>query len=126
MKLFTKYTRVSLLVMLLVFARQAHAATLVTSPPGYAIQLGQDAVDAWSFEDEIHQAAGLDDPAAVQNRLSSALASWRGTAFQEFGGMAWADLEASRLEELRLMATERLANAALRRKSAVVIRWPSA
>ena len=28
--------------------------------------------------------------------------------------MAWADLEASRLEELRLMATERLANAALR------------
>ena len=93
---------------------RAPSGVLVTSPPGYAIQLGQDAVDAWSFEDEIHQAAGLDDPAAVQSRLSSALASWRGTAFQEFGGMAWADLEASRLEELRLMATERLANAALR------------
>jgi DNA-binding SARP family transcriptional activator len=90
------------------------SGVLVTSPPGYAIQLGQGAVDAWSFEDEIHQAAGLDDPAAVQNRLSSALASWCGTAFQEFGGMPWADLEASRLEELRLMATERLANAALR------------
>ena len=93
---------------------RAPSGVLVTSPPGYAIQLGQDAVDAWSFEDEIHQAAGLDDPAAMQSRLSSALASWRGTAFQEFGGMAWADLEASRLEELRLMATERLANAALR------------
>jgi DNA-binding SARP family transcriptional activator len=93
---------------------RAPSAVLVTSPPGYAIQLSQDAVDAWSFEDEIHQAAGLDDPAAVQSRLSSALASWRGTAFQEFGGMAWADLEASRLEELRLMATERLADAALR------------
>jgi DNA-binding SARP family transcriptional activator len=93
---------------------RAPSGVLVTSPPGYAIQLGQDAVDAWSFEDEIHQAAGLDDPVAVQNRLSSALASWRGPAFQEFGGMAWADLEASRLEELRLMATERLANAALR------------
>jgi DNA-binding SARP family transcriptional activator len=93
---------------------RAPSGVLVTSPPGYAVQLGQDAVDAWSFEDEIHQAAGLDDPAAVQSRLSSALASWRGTAFQEFGGMAWADLEASRLEELRLMATERLANAALR------------
>jgi DNA-binding SARP family transcriptional activator len=90
------------------------SGVLVTSPPGYLIQLGQDAVDAWSFEDEIHQAAGLDDPAAVQNRLSSALASWRGPAFQEFGGMPWADLEASRLEELRLMATEGLANAALR------------
>jgi DNA-binding SARP family transcriptional activator len=93
---------------------RAPSGILVTSPPGYAIQLGQDAVDAWSFEDEIHQAAELDDPAAVQNRLSSALASWRGTAFQEFGGMPWADLEASRLEELRLMAIERLANAALR------------
>jgi DNA-binding SARP family transcriptional activator len=93
---------------------RAPSGVLVTSPPGYAIQLGQDAVDAWSFEDEIHQAAGLDDPAIVQNRLSSALATWRGTAFQEFGGMPWADLEASRLEELRLMATERLADAALR------------
>ena len=93
---------------------RAPSGVLVTSPPGYAIQLGQDAVDAWSFEDEIHRAAGLDDPVAVQDRLSSALASWRGPAFQEFGGMAWADLEASRLEELRLMATEGLANAALR------------
>jgi DNA-binding SARP family transcriptional activator len=90
------------------------SGVLVTSPPGYAIQLGQDAVDAWSFEDEIHQAAGLDDPVAAHNRLSSALASWRGPAFQEFGGMAWADLEASRLEEMRLMGTERLANAVLR------------
>jgi DNA-binding SARP family transcriptional activator len=93
---------------------RAPSGVLVTSPPGYAIQLDQDVVDAWSFEDEIYQAAGLDDPAAVQNRLSSALASWRGPAFQEFGGMPWADLEASRLEELRLMATERLADAALR------------
>ena len=93
---------------------RAPSGVLVTSPPGYAMQLGQDAVDAWFFEDEIHQAAGLDDPAAVQNRLAPALASWRGPAFQDFGGMPWADLEASRLEELRLMASERLANAALR------------
>ncbi|HEY0932427.1 MAG TPA: winged helix-turn-helix domain-containing protein, partial [Trebonia sp.] len=60
---------------------RAPSGVLVTSPPGYAIQLGRDAVDAWSFEDEILQAAGLNDPAAVQGRLSSALASWRGTAF---------------------------------------------
>src|ERR1700760_1832872 len=93
---------------------RAPSGILVTSPPGYAIQLSQDAVDAWSFEDEVHQAAELDDPVAVHDRLSSALASWRGPAFQEFGGMAWADLEASRLEELRLMATEGLANASLR------------
>ena len=87
---------------------------LVTSPPGYAVRLGRDAVDAWSFEDEVHQAAGLDDPAAVHSRLSAALASWRGAAFEEFGGLPWADLEASRLEELRLTATETRAEAALR------------
>ena len=95
-------------------AARSPAGVLVTSPPGYAVRLGREAVDAWSFEDEVHQAAGLDDPAAVHARLSSALASWHGTAFQEFGGLPWADLEATRLEELRLMATERLADAALR------------
>jgi len=47
----------------------------------------------------VHQSAGLDDPAAVHARLSSALASWRGAAFQEFSGLPWADLEASRLDE---------------------------
>ncbi len=45
---------------------------------------------------------------------TAALACWRGPAFQEFGGLPWADLEASRLDELRLMATERQAAVALR------------
>src|SRR6202035_4977307 len=71
-------------------------------------------VDAWAFEDEVHRAAGLGDAAAVHTRLSAALATWRGPAFQEFGGLPWADLEASRLEELRLAATEKCADAALR------------
>ena len=87
---------------------------LVASPPGYAVRLGRDVVDAWSFEDEVHQAAGLEDPAAVHARLSAALACWRGAAFEEFGGLPWADLEASRLEELRLTAVEVRADAALR------------
>jgi DNA-binding SARP family transcriptional activator len=93
---------------------RAPAGVLVTSPPGYAVRLGGDAVDAWSFEEQVHQAAGLDDPAAVYARLSAALGSWRGAAFQEFADLPWADLEASRLDEMRLMATEQLAGAALR------------
>jgi len=92
---------------------RAPAGVLVTSPPGYAVRLPSDAVDAWSFEDQVHRAAGLDDPAAVHAGLASSLASWRGAAFQEFAGLPWADLESSRLEELRLMATERLAGATL-------------
>ncbi len=90
------------------------AGVLAASPPGYALRLGHDMVDAWAFENEVHQAAGRDDPAAVRSRLSLALASWRGPAFQEFGGLPWADLEASRLGELRLTAIEMHADAALR------------
>jgi DNA-binding SARP family transcriptional activator len=92
----------------------AAAGVLVTSPPGYALRLDRTAVDAWEFEDEVHGAAGLDDAATAHDRLSAALARWRGAAFQEFGGLPWADLEASRLDELRLLATEQLAECALR------------
>jgi DNA-binding SARP family transcriptional activator len=95
-------------------AAWARAGVLLASPPGYALRLDPEAVDAWAFEDEVHRAAGLGDAAAVHARLSAALTAWRGPAFQEFGGLAWADLEASRLEELRLAATEKNADAALR------------
>ena len=95
-------------------AARAPAGVLITSPPGYAVRLGRDMVDAWSFEEQVHQAAGLDDAAAVHSGLSAALAYWRGAAFEEFGGLPWADLEASRLDELRLAAMEMHADAALR------------
>ena len=95
-------------------AAWAHGEVLVTSPPGYAARLGDGAVDAWSFEEEVRRAAELGDPAAVHARLSAALASWRGAAFEEFGGLPWADLEASRLAELRLTAVEARADVALR------------
>jgi DNA-binding SARP family transcriptional activator len=95
-------------------AARRRGGVLAASPPGYALRLGAEAVDAWVFEDEVHRAAGLADAAAVHAGLSAALAAWRGPAFQEFGGLAWADSEASRLEELRLTATEKRADAALR------------
>ena len=95
-------------------AAWARGTVLAASSPGYALRLSREAVDAWAFEDEVHRTAGLADAAAVHAGLSAALAAWRGPAFQEFGGLSWADLEASRLEELRLTATERCADAALR------------
>ena len=64
-------------------AAWAPAGVLITSPPGYAVRLGHDMVDAWSFEEQVHQAAGLDDPAAVHSGLSAALTCWRGAAFEE-------------------------------------------
>jgi DNA-binding SARP family transcriptional activator len=93
---------------------RAPAQVLVTSPPGYALRLSRDEVDAWSFEEQVRQATRLDDPAATRDQLTWALAFCRGGAFAEFAGLAWADLEASRLEELRLAAVERLAEADLR------------
>ncbi len=87
---------------------------LVTAPPGYALRIGRDSVDAWRFESQVHDAIGLDDPGAAHAALSAALDSWRGGAFEEFTGMPWADLEASRLDELRLTARELQAEAALR------------
>jgi DNA-binding SARP family transcriptional activator len=95
-------------------AAWGHADVLVASPPGYAARLGDGAVDAWSFEEEVRRAAELGDPAAVHACLSAALAYWRGAAFEEFGGLPWADLDASRLAELRLVAVEARADAALR------------
>jgi DNA-binding SARP family transcriptional activator len=95
-------------------AAWARAGVLVASPPGYAVRLPAGAVDAWSFEDEASQAGQLADPAAVHTSLAAALARWRGAAFEEFSGLPWADLEASRLAELRLTALETQADAALR------------
>jgi DNA-binding SARP family transcriptional activator len=95
-------------------AARVPAGVLVTAPPGYALRLADGVVDAWSFAEEASHAAQLADPAAAHACLSAALARWRGAAFEEFAGLPWADLEASRLAELRLVATEARADAALR------------
>ncbi|HEX4817751.1 MAG TPA: BTAD domain-containing putative transcriptional regulator [Nonomuraea sp.] len=84
------------------------ANVLVTVPPGYAIRVDPDMVDAWRFERTAR------DPAATPERLAEALESWRGPAYAEFAGVRWADAEISRLEELRLSTLERYADAMIR------------
>lgn len=81
------------------------AAVLVTSPPGYALLLPQEAVDAWRFEDRLDRAQRA--PAAqARQLLAEALAWWRGPAFQEFSDETWARPEAARLAALRADARE--------------------
>ncbi|MGZ3145933.1 BTAD domain-containing putative transcriptional regulator [Lentzea chajnantorensis] len=75
---------------------------LVTEGTGYALR-AQD-VDAWRFEEML----GGDLPV-----LDAALALWRGPAYAEFADEHWARAEVDRLEELRLVAVERRAEAAL-------------
>ena len=50
---------------------------------------------------------------AIVALLERALALWRGPAFDEFADLEWARGEAVRLEELRLIARERLVEARL-------------
>ncbi|MEV4702779.1 BTAD domain-containing putative transcriptional regulator [Actinoplanes sp. NPDC049316] len=85
------------------------ADILVTAPPGYAVHAAPDAVDAWRFEAAV---ARTGDPAReALARLDEALALWRGPAYAEYDAEPWARAEIDRLNELRLLAVERRAEA---------------
>lgn len=75
--------------------------------PGYVLRLPTDAVDAWAFEAALESAAGL-APADAVCALDSALRLWRGPAYADYAGEAWAEAEIARLTELRVVARERL------------------
>ncbi|MEZ0073764.1 BTAD domain-containing putative transcriptional regulator [Planotetraspora sp. GP83] len=90
------------------------AHVLPGRPGGYAIIT--DALDAARFRSLAAQgSAALDrgDLEPARDRLRAALTLWRGPAFAEFGDCAAIAEEAWRLEESRLTAHERLAEAGL-------------
>ncbi|MER6817490.1 BTAD domain-containing putative transcriptional regulator [Spirillospora sp. NPDC000708] len=92
------------------------ARVLVTEPPGYALRLPDDAVDAWRFDALIDGAArrlAAGDPSGARRDAEAALAEWRGPAYAEFAALPWAAAEAARLDERRRLAVERRAEAML-------------
>ncbi|MGC5011204.1 BTAD domain-containing putative transcriptional regulator [Streptosporangium sp. DT93] len=91
-------------------APREEAEVLVSAPPGYALRASSGQVDTWRFESAVKTAG---EPAVVWERLDAALALWRGPALAEFSDLSWAVTEAGRLEELRLIAVERRADAGL-------------
>ncbi|EWT00269.1 hypothetical protein N865_12995 [Intrasporangium oryzae NRRL B-24470] len=86
---------------------RAPARLLVTRPAGYAVELPRDAVDAWAFEDLLGRAAAGPGRAA-EPLLVQALALYRGPAYPGLHDVPLLLSEATRLDELRLQATERL------------------
>lgn len=94
-------------------APREEAGVLVSAPPGYALRAEIADVDAWHFEHLVKRDDG-GDPEATLARLDTALALWRGPALAEFGDLPWAQAEAQRLDDLRLIAVERRADAAVR------------
>ncbi|MEV7970497.1 BTAD domain-containing putative transcriptional regulator [Sphaerisporangium sp. NPDC088356] len=94
-------------------APREEAEVLISAPPGYALRTAPASVDSWLFESLVRAEHG-DDAATVFERTDQALALWRGPALAEFAELQWASAEAMRLDELRLMAIEHRADAALR------------
>lgn len=92
------------------------ARLLVTEGPGYALRAAPQAVDAWRFDDAAAAAGSAAGPAAgaheILDRLDAALGWWRGPAYAGFDE-PWARVERARLEQVRLTAIERRAEALL-------------
>ena len=89
---------------------------VVTRPPGYMLEVGDEAFDVARFESSV--AAGRaclarGDAAEASVVLRAGLGLWRGGAYAEFADEDWARAEAQRLGELRLVAYELLADAEL-------------
>ncbi|MFE2614401.1 BTAD domain-containing putative transcriptional regulator [Micromonospora chalcea] len=87
------------------------ARLLVTDGPGYALRAAPDTVDAWRFEDTVSEVADA-LPRVALDRLDEALGWWRGPAYADFDS-PWAHAERSRLDQIRLTAIERRAEALL-------------
>ncbi|WP_422647568.1 BTAD domain-containing putative transcriptional regulator [Actinoalloteichus caeruleus] len=95
---------------------RAPARLLVTSPPGYALRVDPDAVDARRFEAAVADSGELlasGRPASALALLDEALGWWRGPAYAGFEEYPWARAEINRLDESRLVAVERRAAALL-------------
>ncbi|MEV2240648.1 BTAD domain-containing putative transcriptional regulator [Micromonospora sp. NPDC049891] len=90
------------------------AQLLITAAPGYALRAPADAVDAWRFEAAVvgsGRLLGEGRAEAALTGLDEALALWRGPAYAGYDNEGWARGEINRLDDLRLLAGQRRAEA---------------
>jgi DNA-binding SARP family transcriptional activator len=80
--------------------------TIETRGSGYALVADERLVDLSRFEALVAR-AGLEDPETAAGLLADALALWRGPALADVSGESFAGPVIARLEELRLLASER-------------------
>ncbi|MEV0630582.1 BTAD domain-containing putative transcriptional regulator [Nonomuraea wenchangensis] len=95
---------------------RAPARVVVSAPPGYRLRLPDDAVDAWRLPRIVEEAGAAlrqGAGAVAYELLDRALGLWTGAAYEEFADEEWAVPEVERLAELRLLAVEHRAEAAL-------------
>lgn len=97
-------------------SKGAPPTRLLTMPTGYRLALAEGELDAAAFVADLVQARSATargDPAGAAAALVRGLGRWRGEAYGEVASEPWAAPEAARLEELRVAATEDLAEAHL-------------
>ncbi|MFI1937760.1 AfsR/SARP family transcriptional regulator [Streptomyces purpureus] len=82
-------------------------------PPGYALLVAPERVDAGRFAALTARARALPAPAARAALLTEALGLWRGPAYADFRDEPFVREAVARLEEHRLTAVEDLAEARL-------------
>ncbi|MGE5433223.1 MAG: BTAD domain-containing putative transcriptional regulator [Candidatus Doudnabacteria bacterium] len=98
--------------------RKAVAERLRTRPAGYVLQLEPAELDAQCFEDllaEGRAALRAGEANAAADLLREALALWRGRPFEDLAYEPFVQVEATRLEELRLACVEERVEADLAR-----------
>jgi predicted ATPase/DNA-binding SARP family transcriptional activator len=82
---------------------------LVTEPPGYALRVSPESIDASRFERLVRDADAARDRGAAGDAsklLTEALELWRGPALADVPDLALVQPEIARLEELRRRALE--------------------
>ncbi len=96
--------------------KRSEGTVLLTRSPGYVASVDPAEIDIGRFESCVAEARLITgtDPASAAATLRDGLALWRGHAFEEFVYEGWAQADISRLEELRLEATEMRVEADMR------------
>ena len=85
------------------------AVALTTRAPGYLLELENDQIDAWRFEQATRRgraALAAGDAQQARTELEGALGLWRGHALPDLADIPCVQSESARLEEQRLAALE--------------------
>lgn len=78
---------------------------LLTQPPGYAMKVSGDRLDATRFEQELEKSSSMGTAEAIRH-LTKAESEWHGAPYVGFEDVEVAAVEAVRLEQLRRGAVE--------------------
>jgi DNA-binding SARP family transcriptional activator/tetratricopeptide (TPR) repeat protein len=91
----------------------ADKSAILACPPGYVLDLGDDATDVQVAERLIRQGMQSVDVAHRAQQLEAALTLWRGRPLADVVGLVWLDEQAHRLDRLWLQAKRALVDAHL-------------